>query len=174
MDEEKELHNGLIEDEEETKSFKIYKDSTGKLNDLKSSAFSFVFIGILGILFLSLKAANIIPLNFDSTRNLFMNIVLGIVFLAVLITGLIMYKKSQKLKAVTKSEIDLSQSVTDWFYNTYTSEQIDTQIDFDSGTPAYFARIEFIQSAIQNNFCSLDSSFIEYLAEEIYQKFYQD
>lgn len=169
------FHNELAEeiDATQTGNGKMHIKSSDKVNDLKSSAISFIIVGILLVIFLVLKVTNRLPINTSGFNNTFINCILIILCIAILSFGIFMHQKSKKLSTAITSENDITNEVIIYFTSMYSKEKIDDEITIEQSTPPYFARIEFIQSSIQKQFPDLEQSFIEYLAEELYQILYE-
>lgn len=153
---------------------KVYVKKDMKYEDVKSTAYTFITVGIIGILFLILIGLDVISLSMTSYMRTLMIIVMGTLFLIFLVIGVRYFRKLSSLKAEIQEEETASKDILDWFLTNHTASSIDSQIaDKPSEEEQlYFARYEIMMQALQQQFSSLDESFADHMIEEIYEKIF--
>lgn len=149
----------------ETKTQAKYKNNM-------ESAFSLLFIGILGVVVLILLDLDIIKLSFSSVTKIMMNIVMGIVFVIFIITGIVSYISANKLKTDIVLEADTTDKIKDYFNSNITKEIIDNSIDDINDytqEELYILRCDKISELITTNIEGpCEENVLSYIIEEIY------
>lgn len=153
---------------------KTYVKKEAAYEDAKSTASTFLIIGILGIIALILIGLDIIPLSMETYTKILMLIVMGALFVIFLIVGIVYQTRLNSLKSEIREEENLSQTVSGWFYENFTKEAIDGQLEqIPEGEEAlYFARYEIMEEALKRRFPDLNESFADQMLEEFYGKLF--
>lgn len=153
---------------------KTYVKKEAAYEDAKSTASTFLIIGILGIIALILIGFDIIPLSMETYTKILMLIVMGALFVIFLIVGIVYQTRLNSLKSEIREEENLSQTVSGWFYENFTKEAIDGQLEqIPEGEEAlYFARYEIMEEALKRRFPDLNESFADQMLEEFYGKLF--
>ncbi len=150
----------------ETKTETKYKNNM-------DSAFSLLFIGIIGAVALILLDLGVFKLSMTSFSKIMINVVMGTVFTIFIITGIISYITSKKLKADIGKESDITKDITNYITDNITKAAIDKQIsDLDTLTEEekYMLRMEILTNIISEQFKNEieDNDFLnEQLLDEI-------
>lgn len=150
----------------ETKTEAKYKNNM-------DSAFSLLFIGIIGAVALILLDLGVFKLSMTSFSKIMINVVMGTVFTIFIITGIISYITSKKLKADIGKESDITKDITNYITDNITKAAIDKQIsDLDTLTEEekYMLRMEILTNIISEQFKNEieDNDFLnEQLLDEI-------
>jgi hypothetical protein len=149
----------------ETKTQAKYKNNM-------ESAFSLLFIGILGVVVLILLDLDIIKLSFSSVTKIMMNIVMGIVFVIFIITGIVSYISANKLKTDIVLEADTTDKIKDYINSNITKEIIDNSIDDINDytqEELYILRCDKISELITTNIEGpCEENVLSDIIEEIY------
>lgn len=153
---------------------KIYVNKEAAYEDAKSTASTFLIIGILGIIALILIGLDIIPLSMETYTKVLMFVVMGALFVVFLIVGIIYQTRLSSLKTEIRKEEDLSKTVADWFFGNFTKEAIDSRLVQipEEDEALYFARCEIMAEALKDRFPDLNESFADELLEEFYGKLF--
>lgn len=153
---------------------KTYIKKEAAYEDAKSTASTFLIIGTLGIIALILIGLDIIPLSMETYTKILMLIVMGALFVVFLIVGIVYQTRLNSLKTEIQKEEDLTQTVSDWFYENFTKEAIDSRLEqIPEGEEAlYFARYEIMAEALKSRFPDLNENFADEMLEEFYGKLF--
>lgn len=153
---------------------KTYVKKEAAYEDAKSTASTFLIIGVLGIIALILIGLDIIPLSMETYTKILMLIVMGALFVVFLIVGIVYQTRLTSLKTEIQKEENLTQTVSDWFYENFTKESIDSRLEeIPEGEEAlYFARYEIMAEALKSRFPDLNESFADEMLEEFYGKLF--
>lgn len=153
-----------------------YRKKSEKYEDLKSSAFTLLLIGTVGIVFILLNAFGILPIKFQLSNFMFYG-VLSLMFFAFIVFGIFTLRNAKKIKGEVEEETIFIRQITDWFLSSYTAEFIDdhslTKMD-NLEEVKYFKRTDYIKKELMFKFPNLDDVFLEDIVDVFYQKLYEE
>jgi hypothetical protein len=157
-----------IENEYESEN---YKDDT-TLNDLKSSIYSFGFVGIAAIIISVLSFIEVLHISF-SNKYLFSGLlmVIGITFIIIAINSAKRINKEKQKISDRDNQID---NILKWFGNNYDynyfQEKYGINLDqYDEGA-TYYIVVDKLKEEISKEFVDVDIKIINTVAELIYEK----
>ena len=152
-----------------------YVSSKEKYKDNINSAFSLLFVGIIGLVFIILLNLKIIPLNIPKTTLLLATIVLGSVFVIFIIMGIKSYLDGKKyqsnISAEEDSQLDIALFITEHLSKENNDNQIEN-IDELTEEELYIVRTEYIADIIHKNFEDADEELVESIIDDIYDKIF--
>lgn len=153
----------------------IYKKKSQKYEDLKSSASAFLMVGVLLLVFSLLCWLKIINLPLaDSSRLLFQTVltIMGIGSAALFISS---SKTAKGMASQIEEENKNTEELITWFTATYTAKMIDQRINDDelSREEVTLKRYDVIQDLLITHKDLPDQSFVDLIAEEIYEKIFE-
>lgn len=153
-----------------------YQNSAQKAEDNKSSAYTLLVIGVLGLIAVSLVLAGAIPLYQNAgVTKYFVCGVMGAMFIIFLILGVISMKNFKTLSADAESENALVEQMRKWCEENLGAKQIDEGL-FEgeelSEEQKYFMRTDKIKQKIESKFMNLDEVFLDHFIDEYYQEIY--
>lgn len=165
------------ETEEQTQQQKqpsagVYQDKKAKAEDFKSSAYTLLIVGILGIAALVLIEIGVLPIHLAAPGKYITYGVMGGLFLIFIIMGISSFRSSRKYAGEAEAEDELTQSIKDWALQNLTKEYIIGQAN--KGTEElpqemqYFNNYAVIKDGITAQFGELDAVYLDALCEEIY------
>lgn len=153
-----------------------YVDAGKKLEDAASTAWSFTFLGIMGVVALILIWAGIFPLDISYGTLMFGTLIMGILFLIFIFVGIRAFFDKKKLRSIKAEEDANICQIRQWFQEYYSADAISNGMDEDdlSIDELYFLRSENISRLLTEQFPELEESFAEYMLENIYQMYFPD
>lgn len=148
----------------------VYVDAAQKYEDMKSSASAFYLVGGLTAAGSVLCWLNVLPLPIVAKAALTL-IAAGSLVVAVKTT----HSAKAFLPEIAK-EKERTQSIIQWFLDTYTGADLDNAIGTDaqslSSEEVSLKRYELIQDYLITNHDLPDQTYVDALSEEIYGKLY--
>lgn len=142
-----------------------YVKKEEQYKDLKSSAFTFLLVSILGIVVLVLNAIGIIGI-FEGPMPY---IVMGSLFVAFLYVGVSSYLKAQKVVTEVDEENRVTEAINNWLSQNVTAEQLNSFTKSeDSEEIRFFHKLEKMKDMINTQFGELDENYLDRLVEEFY------
>ena len=152
-----------------------YVKKADKYDDVKSSAFTMLIVGLLGLIFITLTVTKVINLPISETTSWLFYSIMGLVFLAFVVAGFFSFRRSIKLKDEAEIENKKIDEINEWVKENLTVDVVDSDIDTSETVEIlYFARAEKIKNLLMHQFEDVDEGLIDLLTENIYQKLYED
>lgn len=156
---------------------KTYVEKSVKYEDMKSTAYSFLFVGCAGMILLILALTGVLPLQFADYMKYMMSIVMGGLFLVFLIVGFLSFRKLSTLKTEIAAEQQNYSAAHGWFFDHYTAETLD-EACMASGTndlqQRYYYRTAYMKKMLMEQFEDFEESFTDYLIEQFYEELYPE
>ncbi|MDO4285521.1 MAG: hypothetical protein Q4C60_09330 [Eubacteriales bacterium] len=163
-----------------------YQNSEERAQENRSSAFSLLVVGTIGLVAIILLFFDRIP-AFTLGANKYMVCgVMGVLFLLFIVMGMVSMRSFRTLKSRAQSEHTLEEAIRRWCAESLSAQGIDGEIaEAGAGTDAlpqpedenyeermYFLRTDRIRERIEAQFVNLDRAFAEHFAEEYYEELY--
>ena len=169
------LDNAKTEPEEPIESNHVYVHHSERHQELLSSAYSLLLVGISGLVVVLLSLLEIISLPFPETTISMMEISVGVLCLIFLVAGLHSLFNARSIAKLAKEEDELTSEITLWFKKSFDNFVIDTDIDESlSEEIKYFKRCEAMKQIILRSYGNLNEGYLDRLIEELYQYLYED
>lgn len=153
----------------------VYVHHSERHQELLSSAYSLLTVGVAGLVIVLLSVLKIISLPFPEATNHLMEITLGVLCIIFIFAGLHSLKSAHSIKKLAKEEDKLTSEITQWFKKSFDTFVIDT--DIEETLPEeikYFKRCEAMKQIIKRSYGNLDEGYLDRLIEELYQYLYED
>ncbi len=148
-----------------------YVKKEEQYKDLKSSAVTFLLVSILGIAVLILNAAGILNI-FAGPIPFF---IMGALFIAFLYVSFSSYAKAKKVEKEIEEENRTTQAINDWLSQNITAEQLDALTNPDEADEIrFFHKLEKMKEMITAEFGNQDEAYLDFLAEEYYNKNFEN
>lgn len=146
-----------------TSAGNIYENSTEKYKDYFSSAVTFLICGVAGLIVLLLNDFGVLHfLSSEGASFILMNVVLGGLFIAFIVIGIMSFKHSKKAKKQAEEELSSSQELLGWLKENITAEKIESSYNTDiPDEMKYFNRSEYIKKVLLEQFPDSKSEIVE-------------
>lgn len=151
-----------------------YVKKSDKHDDVRSSAFTMLIVGMLGIIFVILSLTKVINIPFNATTAWLFYSIMSVLFIAFIIGGIISYFRSKTLLEEAAIENKKIDEINAWAKDNITQSLIDTDLNLEESVEIlYFSRAERIKSLLMHQFEDVDEGLIDLLTENYYQKIYE-
>lgn len=153
-----------------------YVKKADKYEDMRTSGIMLLGVGGVGAIFMVLKLVGLIPLSLGKASFLF-DITMSALFIFFIVTGLSSLKRAKELQSEVGEEEKSTNDLTEWFFSEFDAEKIDKIVFDDDDTQEelkYFNRSAFIKQGLRHRQPDIDPAYLEDLAENIYQKLYEN
>lgn len=155
-----------------------YEDSAAKAEDNRSSAYTLLLVGILGMLVIVLGLAGALPLHLTGTSKYMTYGIMSVLFLLFIVMGVISMKSYHIFAKRAASEISLRDTMEKWCLESLTAEQLDAELfageEKLSEEEKYFQRIRLLKKKISEKFLNLDEAFLDRFTDEIYGDIFEE
>ena len=152
----------------------LYENNTDKYKDNLSSAITFFICGGIGIILMILNDVGIIKfITKDSSSFIFINIVLGVLFIGFIAIGIWSLKYSNKIKAKAEKEDQTAKDVFSWLDDNVTKEDIeDSYSETIQEEMKYFNRTAYVKEQLTAQFAELSDEEAENFSEQFVEKMF--
>ncbi|MBO5144689.1 MAG: hypothetical protein J6C19_04030 [Lachnospiraceae bacterium] len=156
---------------------KVYQDKKAKAEDFKSSAYTLLLVGIIGIAALILMEAGLLPFRLVGSGRYMTYGVMGTLFIIFIVMGIFSLRSSKQYAKEATQEEDQTSKIKAWTKEHLTAEFVKEQVWFEDDTPdemKYFKYFEYIKTAVVREFGDLNASYLEALCEELYAEIFEN
>lgn len=147
-------------------SAKLYKSAKERYADARSTAFSFLLVGGLGLAAMVLDIAGIFSLPFHGFAVYTMTAVFGIFFLI----GLVSMKKSKKLLSSIAEEQAQIRIIQKWYQtdgiHADTLTDLEKHFTDESAEERYLKKYDVVRTLLKNQFPNVDETLLDKLASD--------
>lgn len=151
----------------------IYVESSQKAKDFKSGAFSLLFVGGVGMVFIFLIILDVIPLSMNLFSKYLILGVMGTLFLLFILMGLLSIKSYKVFEVKASEENDLTRNLTAWCRENLKKDVLDEGVEEESEELRYFRRTEKMKALISDKFLNLDAAFLDSFLDDIYPEIFE-
>lgn len=154
---------------------KTYHKLSDKYEDVKSSAYTLILVGGVGLFVMILQWINVIKFPISSQTKWLFNSVLGGMFIIFLAAGIVSFMHAKKVKIEADIEDELINKINQFAKENITKEIIDKEVPQDDPVEIlFFNRAEVIKNILMHEFEDADEALIDELIENIYQSIYEE
>lgn len=162
---------------EEIPVYHAYQNSAAKAEDNRTSAYTLLFVGIVGFILVILIFVGVIPIyrNTSTTKYLICG-VMGAMFILFIVFGIVSMRNSRILLVKAKSENSLLSELTKWCEENLSAETIDQGLFEEemAEEQKYFKRTDKMKKIISDKFMNLDEALLEHFVDEYYQGLFEN
>lgn len=153
-----------------------YVDKKAKSADYKSSGYTLLGVGGIGLIIILLNIVGVIKIPIHPSSIIMMYIVMGALFLIFVISGVLALRSSKRL--LTLDEADRKEmDKVNAFLADYTAETIDREIAFEETAETemkYYQRIAYLNRLLSEHFPDVSKAIINKLCEDHYDRTFGD
>ena len=150
-----------------------YISGKTKTEDMKSTAYTFTFVGALGLVLLALFAAGVLPIRMAGYLKVMMCLVMGTMFVIFLVIGLRSFAQIKACKAAADREETLLSEILHWFGENFDQTSLDEGLDTSQPEETlYFARYEVMRRNILAKYPDIDESLLDHVIETLYAEIF--
>jgi len=155
-----------------------YIDSEERAQENRSSAWTLLIVGGIGLVVIILGMLNVIALPFSGFNKYMICGVLGILCIIFVVSGFISIKKSKTYSESASAERDNEKQILAWCKENEIAKKIDDAIanqfpDLPE-EEVYFRRYEGLKFFVFKNFQSMSVPFLEHVVDEIYDSLFEE
>lgn len=149
----------------------LYRDSSERASDNRSSAWILLILGILGLAVVVLGAAGVLPFKMGNSY-LFYG-VMSAIFVLFVVSGAVSMKNARFFEKKAESENSLRSTLLDWCRENLDAAEIDGRVGAQgvSEEVLYFRRSSYIKEKLNHQFMNLDQEFLDSFIDEYVYEF---
>ena len=154
----------------------MYINNKDKYEDTKSTGWTFVLVGGIGLLGVILMDLGVFPFQMQSYMKIIFSIVMGALFLIFLAIGIKSFLSLKQIKTDAKDQEETENEVVSWFLSHYAEEMkayhTPDMNEEDSDT-LYYPRAEKMEELITTEYKNLSADELDHLVERLYSEIFQ-
>lgn len=152
----------------------VYQNYEEKAADNRSSAYTLLGVGTIGIAAVILCFCDVIKLPLNESSRFMILCILGAMFLFFVIMGLVSMKNAGKYAKKAESEKELTRELEKWFVEYVTAEKVDDGLFAEeeegfSEEQKYFKRIDKMKELLSERFLNLNEGYMDRFLDKHYQ-----
>ena len=154
-----------------------YMDSAARAEDNRSSAWTLLLVGGIGLVVLVLGWFGIIPLPISGFSKYMFCGVLIVLCIIFIIAGIISLKKVKVYEEAAVTEKDNKQLIIDWCVENEVAAKIDESLLNEgelSVEEEYFKRSERLKHIVFSQFQSMSIEFLNDVVDDIYDSLFEE
>lgn len=154
----------------------LYQDSAERAEENRFSAWLLLAVGSLGLLFIVLGIAGVVPVKFSNPYLVYG--VMAAVFILFWVAGVVSMKNARLFRKKAESENSLRSTMLAWCRESLRAQELDRQIREEGNLPEteeiwYFRRFECIKAKLNYQFVNLDQDFLDRFIDDcVYETVY--
>lgn len=155
----------------------VYQDSATKAEDNKSSAYTLLFVGGVGIVVIALCMFGVIDLNLNETSKYMVYGVMGALFVLFLVMGGVSMRSYKVFAQKAQKEDNLTSEIRKWCLADLNDRKVDEYLTEEDKVLEeelkYFKRTEIMKKLISEKFLNLDETYLEHFVDDIYPEIFE-
>lgn len=165
--------------EESHKAPGQYVSTAEKANEYKTSGYTLLLVGGIGVIGLILIALGIIPVALYGANKFMTYGVMGTLFVIFLVIGFKSLKDAKELGELSAMEENVGEKVKTWFMESFSGSEIDSDCYHEGNVEEldeiekYYRRSNNIKEKVIAKFNTIDKSLLEEIAEDLYHDLYE-
>ncbi len=153
-------------------------DSAERAEENRSSAWTLLLVGGIGLVVIILNLLNVIHLPFTGFSKYMVSGLLGALFIIFVVSGIISIKKTKTYSSAASVEKDNKEKIIAWCKENEIAAKINMAIENEfpdlPEEEVYFKRYEGLKFFVVKNFESMSLPFLEFVIDDIYDSLFED
>lgn len=157
-------------------SLKPFKKASERAEDLRTSAYTLIIVGVLGFIAVFLLYIGAIPVFLSGAGKYITIGTMTALFLMFLIIGINSMRQIKPLTEEAEREEKKIGEIRKYFFDSFSAESLDKAAlgsDRDA-VNEYFLRTNHIKKILNERFMDMDPSFLEYITDKLYNEMYEE
>lgn len=155
-----------------------YVDSKARAEDNFSSAWTLIIVGIVGLVFMILVFAGVVPFPVYGPGKYLIEGVLTLFCIVFIYAGIVSFKKGKSYSSEASAEDAQKQRIIDFCKEkdiaTKINESIGEQANVMPQEELYFKRAEMLKAAVFTTFKDMGIEYLDHITDELYDSLFED
>ncbi len=154
----------------------VYQNKAERAAENKSSAWTLLLVGGVGLVFLILLLAGVLPLQLKGANRYLIGGIMGAMFVLFVVMGFVSLKKSKEYAKDADSENSLKGTMEKWCRENLDRASIDAKLQLSAATEEewYFRRTAMLKAILNHQFVNLDQEFLDHFVDDIYDTIFPE
>lgn len=153
-----------------------YQNKAEQAAENKSSAWTLLIVGGVGLIFLILILAGVLPLQLRGTNRYLIGGIMGAMFVLFIVMGFVSLKNSKQYAKEADSENSLKGTMEKWCRENLQGDRIDASLQLSSVSEEewYFRRVAMVKALLNRQFVNLDQEFLDHFVDDMYDEIFPE
>lgn len=153
-----------------------YQNKAERAAENKSSAWTLLLVGGVGLVFLILLLAGVLPFQLKGGNRYLIGGIMGVMFVLFVVMGFVSLKKSKEYAKDADSENSLKGTMEKWCRENLDGASIDAKLQLSAATEEewYFRRTAMLKAILNHQFVNLDQEFLDHFVDDIYDTIFPE
>lgn len=153
-----------------------YQNKAEQAAENKSSAWTLLFVGGIGLIFLVLLLMGVLPLKLSGGNRYMIGGIMGAMFVLFVVMGFVSLKNSKQYAKEADSENSLKGTLEKWCRENMDGSKVDEKLQLSSVPEEewYFRRTALMKAVLNHQFVNLDQDFLDHFVDDIYDTIFPE
>lgn len=153
-----------------------YQNKSERAAENRSSAWTLLLVGGLGLVLLVLLLAGVLPLQLQGANRYMIGGIMGAMFVIFIVMGFVSLKNSKLYAKEADSENSLKSTMEKWCRENLDGAKIDATLQLSTVPEEewYFRRVALTKSVLNRQFVNLDQDFLDHFVDDMYDTIFPE
>lgn len=153
-----------------------YQNKSERAAENRSSAWTLLIVGSVGLIFLILVLAGVLPLQFRGINRYLVGGIMGALFVIFIVMGFVSLKNSKQYAKEADSENSLKNTMEKWCRENLDGTKVDATLQLDTAPEEewYFRRVALLKAVLNRQFVNLDQEFLDHFVDDMYDTIFPE
>ena len=158
------------------RSSRGYRNKSEQAAENKSSAWTLLIVGGVGLVGLALLLTGVLPLQLRGANRYMIGGIMGVMFVIFIVMGFVSLKNSKLYAKEADSEDSLKSTMEKWCRENLDGAKIDASLQLStmSDTEWYFHRTALLKAVLNRQFVNLDQEFLDHFVDDMYDTIFPE
>jgi len=153
-----------------------YQNKSEQAAENRSSAWTLLLVGGLGLVALALLLTGVLPLRLRGSNRYIIGGIMGVMFVIFIVMGFVSLKNSKQYAREADSENSLRSTMEKWCKENLDGARVDANLQL-SAVPEeewYFRRVALLKAVLNHQFVNLDQGFLDHFVDDMYDTIFPE
>lgn len=158
------------------RSSRGYQNKSEQAAENRSSAWTLLFVGGVGLVGLVLLLAGVLPFQLRGSNRFMIGGIMGALFVIFIGMGFVSLKNSKQYAKEADSENSLKNTMEKWCKENLEGAKIDATLQLSTVPEEewYFRRTALLKAVLNRQFVNLDQEFLDHFVDDMYDSIFPE
>lgn len=153
-----------------------YRNKSEQAAENRSSAWTLLIVGSLGLVALALLLTGVLPLQLRGSNRYTIGGIMGAMFVIFIVMGFVSLKNSKRYAKEADSENSLKSTMEKWCRENLEGAKVDASLQLSTVPEEewYFRRVALIKAVLNRQFVNLDQEFLDHFVDDMYDTIFPE
>lgn len=153
-----------------------YRNKSEQAAENRSSAWTLLIVGGLGMVALILLLAGVLPLKLQGSNRYLIGGIMGAMFVIFIVMGFVSLKNSKQYAKEADSENSLKSTMEKWCRENLEGAKVDASLQLSTVPEEewYFRRVALLKAVLNRQFVNLDQDLLDHFVDDMYDTIFPE